>query len=99
LKVYIDTDKDVSLSWKVMKLMKEPDFDITEVLDKYENIEKPSFEKNIEPTKKFADIIIPNFGFTSELSDVNNLLLSNPAIQMLMHEVKWNLDTWMSKKI
>jgi len=48
-----------------MKLLQtDPNFDVSQALDKYENIEKPSFEKYIEPTKKFADIIIPNFGFT-----------------------------------
>ena len=63
MKVYIDTDNDVRLSWKVLNLLNQPEqFDIVEILEKYENIEKPSFEKYIEPCKKYADIILPNFG-------------------------------------
>jgi uridine kinase len=69
LKVFIDTDDDVRLSRRVLKMSRKHPGD-SEFLDallvKYERFVKPSFEKFIEPTKKFSDIIIPNYGFSTE---------------------------------
>ena len=39
---------------------------LAELLMKYERFVKPSFEKYIEPTKKYSDIILPNYGFSTE---------------------------------
>ena len=74
LKVYIDADDDVRLSRRVLKKVTEckkeqRDFDIKTYLDKYENIVKPMYEKFIEPSKKLADIVIPNYGFSLEEAD------------------------------
>lgn len=65
---------------------KTDEFNITEVLTKYENIEKISFEKYIEPSKKFADIIIPNLGIVPT-DEVEQQLINNAAIMMLVNEV------------
>ena len=46
------------------------------MLKTYETKTKPAFEKFIEPTKKYASIIIPNYGF-----DTNNFQLDRMAIQ------------------
>ena len=70
LKIYIDTDDDVRLSRRIMKFIKHKESEqfqvsisIEDLLDKYEKIIKPRFELWIEPTKKLADIIIPNYAF------------------------------------
>lgn len=69
LKVFIDTDDDVRLSRRVLKMSRkypgDKDF-LAELLIKYERFVKPSFEKYIEPTKKYSDIILPNYGFSTE---------------------------------
>jgi len=94
LKVYIDADDDVWLSWKVIKQLqlrgdhKEDPKWIEAFLDKYEKIEKPSFEKHIEPSKKFADIIIPNYGFSIDAMDVEKQLVSMPAVNLLLKEIE-----------
>lgn len=69
LKVFIDTDDDVRLSRRVLKIARRHPEDKTYLSDflyKYENFIKPSYEKFIEPTKKYADMILPNYGFSTE---------------------------------
>ena len=66
IKIFVDTDEDVRLSRRVLKYIEEfKDFmSLEEFLDVYFSHVKPGFEKYIEPSKKFADIIIPNYGFS-----------------------------------
>jgi uridine kinase len=89
LKVFIDTDDDVRLSRRVLKMSRKHPNDSTflnDILQKYENYVKPSFEKFIEPTKKYADIILPNYGFSTEDKlDVDSMNI--PAIDLIIKRV------------
>jgi len=87
LKVYIDADADVRLSRRVLRMMQKPNFDVKAYLERYEKIEKPSYEKYIEPTKRIADIVIPNYGFSLEELDVHKQMVSMPAINLMVKEV------------
>ena len=69
LSLFIDTDDDVRLSRRVLKnAQRQPDQQIplASLLKTYEYKTKPAFEKYIEPTKKYANIIIPNYGFSPD---------------------------------
>ena len=69
LSVFIDTDDDVRLSRRVLKNAQAPDehkIKLETLLSIYESKTKPAFEKFIEPTKKYANIIIPNYGFSPD---------------------------------
>ena len=47
---------------------------------------KPSFEKFIEPTKKYSDIILPNYGFSTEdRLDIDAMNI--PAIDLIIKRV------------
>jgi uridine kinase len=89
LKVYIDTDDDVRLSRRVLKMSRKHPDDMTflsDLLKKYEDYVKPSFEKFIEPTKKYADIILPNYGFSTEDKlDIDQM--NFPAIDLIIKRV------------
>jgi uridine kinase len=89
LKVFIDTDDDVRLSRKVLKIARKHPNEktyIADFLSKYENFVKPSYEKFIEPTKKYADIILPNYGFSTEDKlDVDQMHI--PAIDLIIKRV------------
>lgn len=89
LKVFIDTDDDVRLSRRILKMSRKQPGDPTflnDILQKYENFVKPSFEKFIEPTKKYADIILPNYGFSTEDKlDVDSMNI--PAIDLIIKRV------------
>ena len=89
LKVFVDTDDDVRLSRKVLKIARKHPEDrelLSDFLIKYENFVKPSFEKFIEPTKKYADIILPNYGFSTEDKlDIDAMHI--PAIDLIIKRV------------
>lgn len=62
LKIFLDTDEDTRLSRRVFKdccIRKKP---IKDVIEKYRKFTKGSFEKYTFPAKKYADIVIPNYG-------------------------------------
>ena len=62
IKVFVDCDADVRLSRIIHRDMEERGRDVGEVLKRYEKTVRPSHLQFIEPTKRFADIIIPQGG-------------------------------------
>ena len=59
LKIFVDTDSDVRLIRNIRRDVVERGRTVEMVLDHYESAVKPMHEQFIEPTKKFADLIIP----------------------------------------
>ena len=59
LKIFVDTDDDVGLIRNIRRDVVERGRTVDMVLDRYEKVLKPMHEQFIEPTKKFADLIIP----------------------------------------
>lgn len=62
IKVFVDCDSDIRLSRVIRRDIKERGRDISQVLDRYEKTVRPSHLQFIEPSKRFADIIIPQGG-------------------------------------
>lgn len=58
-KVYIDADSDVRLQRRILRDTKERGRSLDSVLEQFIKQVKPMHEKYVEPTKKYADIIIP----------------------------------------
>ena len=58
-KVFIDADSDVRLKRRILRDTKERGRSLESVLEQYIKQVKPMHEKYVEPTKKYADIIIP----------------------------------------
>jgi uridine kinase len=78
LSVYIDTDDDVRLSRRVLKNAQTSDqqqVSLAELLRTYEEKTKPAFEKFIEPTKKYANTIIPNYGFSTDKLELDKMTI------------------------
>lgn len=78
LSVWIDTDDDVRLSRRVLKNEQREErmrTSLTDLLRIYEEKTKPSFERFIEPTKKYANTIIPNYGFSTEKLNVEQMAI------------------------
>ena len=61
-KILVDTDDDVRLIRNIRRDVVERGRTVEMVLDRYEKVLKPMHEQFIEPTKKFADLIIPRGG-------------------------------------
>ncbi|MGO4546807.1 uridine kinase [Paenibacillus sp. 2TAB23] len=62
IKVFVDTDPDVRILRRVLRDIEERGRTIKSVHDQYLNTVKPMHEAFIEPSKKYADIIIPEGG-------------------------------------
>ena len=59
IKVYVHADSDERLIRRLKRDIAERGRDLTEVLNRYQTTLKPMHQQFIEPTKEFADIIIP----------------------------------------
>lgn len=79
IKVFVDCDSDLRLSRVIRRDMKERGRNIEQILKRYENTVRPSHLQFIEPTKRFADIIVPQGGM--------NLV----AIQILTNHINHTL--------
>lgn len=62
VKVFVDADADDRLSRIICRDILERGRSVDKVLDRYEKTVKPMHLQFIEPTKRFADIIIPQGG-------------------------------------
>ncbi len=60
VKIYVHADSDERLIRRVRRDIAERGRTVDEVLDRYQNTLKPMHEQFIEPTKAYADLIIPN---------------------------------------
>ena len=59
LKLFVDTDSDERLIRNIQRDVVERGRTVDMVIDRYLNVLKPMHEQFIEPTKKYADLIIP----------------------------------------
>ncbi len=62
IKVYVDTDADVRIIRRILRDVKERGRDLDSVISQYLNTVKIMHEEFVEPSKKHADIIIPEGG-------------------------------------
>ena len=60
IKIYVQTDSDERLIRRLKRDITERGRDMDEVLNRYQTTLKPMHQQFIEPTKEFANIIIPN---------------------------------------
>lgn len=62
LKIYVDAASDERLLRVIQRDIAKRGHPLEMLIDKYRNVLKPMHDEFIEPTKQFADIIIPNYG-------------------------------------
>ncbi|NRB58608.1 MAG: uridine kinase [Winogradskyella sp.] len=60
IKIYVHADSDERLIRRLKRDISERGRDIDEVLTRYQTTLKPMHQQFIDPTKEYADIIIPN---------------------------------------
>ena len=68
IKIFVHADTDERLIRRVRRDINERDID--EVLNRYQDTLKPMHQQFIEPTKNYADIIIPNDRFNTVAIDI-----------------------------
>ncbi|RLD83103.1 MAG: uridine kinase [Bacteroidetes bacterium] len=70
IKVYVHADSDERLIRRLRRDIKERGRSIEEVLQRYQDTLKPMHQQFIEPTKNYADIIIPNDKYNTVAIDI-----------------------------
>jgi len=70
IKVFVHADLDERLIRRIKRDIAERGRDLNEVLNRYQTTLKPMHEQFIEPTKAFADIIIPNEKYNTVAVDI-----------------------------
>ncbi|MDQ3739224.1 MAG: uridine kinase, partial [Actinomycetota bacterium] len=76
LKIYMDTDADVRLIRRLRRDVAERGRTPESIIEQYLATVRPSHEQFVEPSKRFADVIIPEGG------------LNRPAVDVLLARVR-----------
>lgn len=62
IKIFVDCDDDIRFIRRLSRDVKKRGRSIESVIEQYISTVKPMYERFIEPTKKYADIIVPRGG-------------------------------------
>ena len=77
IKIFVHADTDERLIRRIRRDITERGRDIDEVLNRYQDTLKPMHLQFIEPTKNFADIIIPNNKHNTVAIDVVRTVIND----------------------
>lgn len=81
IKLFVDTDSDLRIIRRIMRDIKERGRTTDSVIDQYLSAVRPMHNLFIEPTKRYADIIIPEGGD------------NEVAIDLMVTKIKTILET------
>ncbi|MDQ1001409.1 uridine kinase [Neobacillus niacini] len=62
IKLFVDTDADIRIIRRMSRDIKERGRTLDSVIEQYTNVVRPMHNQFIEPTKRYADVIIPEGG-------------------------------------
>lgn len=62
IKVFVDTDDDVRVIRRIQRDIRERGRTLDNVIDQYLTTVKPMYHQFVEPTKRYADLIVPEGG-------------------------------------
>ena len=62
IKIFVDTDDDIRIIRRIQRDIEERGRSLQSVIDQYKSTVKPMYHQFIEPTKRYADIIVPEGG-------------------------------------
>lgn len=79
LKIFVDTDDDERLIRNIQRDCIERNRTVDMVIKRYQEVLKPMHEQFIEPTKKYADIIIPLGGENNKGIEILKLYIEGLA--------------------
>lgn len=77
IKIFVHADSDERLIRRLKRDISERGRDLDEVLTRYQTTLKPMHNQFIEPTKEFADIIIPNNHYNTVAIDIVKTIIND----------------------
>lgn len=76
IKIFVHADTDERLIRRLKRDVQERGWDLDTTIEKYQSILKPMHEQFIEPTKEFADLIIPNNKYNTVAVDMVRTIIN-----------------------
>lgn len=70
VKIYVDTDADLRLLRRLQRDIEERGRSISSIIDQYLSTVRPMHLEFVEPSKRYADVIIPEGGFNEVAIDM-----------------------------
>ena len=70
IKIFVDTDDDIRIIRRIKRDLEERGRSLQSVIDQYLSTVKPMYHQFIEPTKRYADIIVPEGGENQVAIDI-----------------------------
>ena len=59
IRIFVDTDADIRLCRRIKRDVNKRGRSLESVLEQYQTTVKPMHEKYVEPSKKYADVVVP----------------------------------------
>ena len=76
IKIFVHADSDERLIRRLKRDINERGRGLSEVLNRYQTTLKPMHDQFIEPTKEYADIIIPNNKYNTVAVDIVRTIIN-----------------------
>ena len=82
VKIFVDTDADVRILRRIVRDVRKRGRSLESVVTQYLTTVKPMHEQFVEPSKRFADVIVPEGG--------KNLVALDMIIRRVEHHLREN---------
>lgn len=82
IKLFVDTDDDIRIIRRIKRDMMERGRSLDSIIEQYTTVVKPMYHQFIEPSKRYADIIVPE-----GVSNVVAIDLINTKIASILSEI------------
>lgn len=82
IKLFVDTDDDIRIIRRIKRDMMERGRSLESIIDQYTSVVKPMYHQFIEPSKRYADIVIPE-----GVSNIVAIDVINSKIASILGEV------------
>ena len=80
IKIFVDTDADVRILRRILRDVKERERSLESVMEQYLTTVKPMHQQFVEPSKRYADVIVPEGG--------KNLV----ALMMIVQRIAYHIE-------
>ena len=80
IKIFVDTDADVRILRRIVRDTRDRGRDLESIVNQYLTTVKPMHERFVEPSKRNADIIVPEGGH------------NQVALDMIMERIRAHME-------
>lgn len=93
IKVFVDTDDDIRLIRRIERDTKERGRSLDSVINQYLTTVKPMYHQFVEPTKRYADIIVPEGGENQVAIDLLTTKIRSILMKRGNKQINNNIDS------